>query len=367
MNLWINSIMLGVLFILSGCVSAPLVQKQNQHMTTQKKPESKKSLEPPFFPTTAVIPDPPSGAPAMLTTEKVPLGNLYVVKKGDTMWSICSTFLKEKKLLELPPKNEKLPKKSKELIIHCTKRVKSLNQEELDNRLKADSRSIDQDGRVVNQADSIPADELKRGDLLCLEPPCPIPGYDPVARQAFAMLASDHPVGGVRIIHGPRGIVKEVKSIILSLQSDHDIVLLIDKTGSMADDIQSVIAGANDLLEAVQKQKGVRLTIASYGDLNVDGPTWYEHLNFSDSDESVKNFLINIYPGGGGDWPESVYEAVMLTIQKSTWRQSSKRMIILVGDAPPLTGALAQYTEEQVRQGCKEAKVHVLGLLISVQ
>jgi hypothetical protein len=46
-------------------------------------------------------------------------------------------------------------------------------------------------------------------------------------------------------------------------------------------------------------------------------------------------FLQNLQVGGGGDQPEAVYDALEFAINDLDWTPGARRVIILVGDAPP--------------------------------
>lgn len=94
-----------------------------------------------------------------------------------------------------------------------------------------------------------------------------------------------------------------------------------------------------------------------YGDKNVDGADWYSYKNFGNDYTSVKEFINNITPTMGGDYPESVYDGFFKSCENSFWRSNNKRMIILIGDAPPLERPLSDYSIEDVIKKAGESNI----------
>jgi YVTN family beta-propeller protein len=134
-----------------------------------------------------------------------------------------------------------------------------------------------------------------------------------------------------------------------------DIIFLIDTTGSMWDDINSVKSSATEIVEALySKNCDYRVCIADYRDYPVypygQAGTDYVYkldLPFSNNKDQIINSINGISLGNGVDWQESVYSALVNAISDSNkdssnndnygWRKGVTKCIIIMGDAPPHT------------------------------
>lgn len=180
---------------------------------------------------------------------------------------------------------------------------------------------------------------------------------DSTCNQQFTELAKNTD-GNVTILINAKFISKEIIKIIESNSTDNaDILFLIDKTSSMLDDIDNIKKGLNNVINSIEKFKNNRLAIATYGDKNVDGPQWYSYKNFDENYKEAKSFVNLISVTEGGDYPESFIDAFFETMDKNFWKSDTKRMIILIGDAPSLNPPLAAHTLEDVIQKAKENKI----------
>lgn len=118
-----------------------------------------------------------------------------------------------------------------------------------------------------------------------------------------------------------------------------DIMFLIDKTGSMWDDIAAIQSGLTSIIAALPAS--CRLGLASYGDLMEDsvwgwgGNDWYDFEDLTLNHPDIQLLVDNLTTTGGGLIPESVFDGLYRTIQKADW-QSTNKLLIIIGDAPPL-------------------------------
>lgn len=155
----------------------------------------------------------------------------------------------------------------------------------------------------------------------------------------------------------------EVPNIIINVINDQvagantDLVFLIDNTGSMSDDIGYIITNLTSIISELPA--GTKLSIAVYNDANLDAEGWYKYTELSSVYSNAVSFLNSISVYGGGDIPESVYDGIYLTVDKLSWRESSKKMIIVIGDAPPLEGELTTYSLAQVIDKCTKNEISV--------
>ncbi|MBK8145938.1 MAG: T9SS type A sorting domain-containing protein [Bacteroidetes bacterium] len=136
-----------------------------------------------------------------------------------------------------------------------------------------------------------------------------------------------------------------------------DLVILIDKTASMTDDIEKVKEGLGQIIATLAKKSRVRLAVGLYGDINYMGDRWFDFEVFEYNYSNAIKFLNEIELIGNYDDPESVYEAFFEVANSSFWESNTKRMVILIGDAAPQEAPLSKYTIYDVINKAKEGNV----------
>ncbi len=166
--------------------------------------------------------------------------------------------------------------------------------------------------------------------------------------------------------------IESVHQTILEVIKNHgkngsDIVLLIDKTGSMQNDIDSVRINLNSIIDQVEKLEDIRLAVAVYGDKNVDGENWWSSTDISSNYQISRDYINSLVVSDGGDYPESVYDGIAKTITESNWRKESKKMILVIGDAPSLEDSLTDHSRQDVLSLCNEKgiKVNLFPVLVT--
>ncbi|MGD1891895.1 MAG: VWA domain-containing protein [Cyclobacteriaceae bacterium] len=152
--------------------------------------------------------------------------------------------------------------------------------------------------------------------------------------------------------------VYELSDVIQSVigdqaQASADLVFLIDNTGSMSDDIYQIQINLNEIIDALPS--GVRVGVAEYGDNNEEPFNWYESTPLTTNLDFVKEYINAIQVSRGGDLPESVYDGLNRTIDEMNWSSSVQKMIIVIGDAPPLEGIYSNHTLKEVVDKANEA------------
>lgn len=114
-----------------------------------------------------------------------------------------------------------------------------------------------------------------------------------------------------------------------------DIVIVFDSTGSMQGEIDEVKTKISRIGNALQKliPEKTRIGICTYRD---QGDAYVvKGLPLTDNIGQVATYLSRINAQGGGDKPEAVDEGLEWAIQNNTFRRSSRKVILLFGDAPP--------------------------------
>ena len=113
---------------------------------------------------------------------------------------------------------------------------------------------------------------------------------------------------------------------------------MLDTTGSMAGLIEGakrkIWSIATSILECTP-DADIRMGIVAYRDIGDDYVTKVFPLTADIQD--LYGDLLKLRAQGGGDWPESVNEALETGVAKMQWTQGDNvtRLLFLVGDAPP--------------------------------
>lgn len=117
-----------------------------------------------------------------------------------------------------------------------------------------------------------------------------------------------------------------------------EIAFVLDTTGSMGDLIDGAKRKIWAVADEVRKQHPnaeIRIGLVGYrdrGDVYVT-----DKWDLSTDISAVYGKLLEYRAQGGGDWPESVNEALAVAVNKLAWTEGkdTRRLIFLVGDAPP--------------------------------
>jgi Mg-chelatase subunit ChlD len=134
-----------------------------------------------------------------------------------------------------------------------------------------------------------------------------------------------------------------VASCVLSNVSAHakpavEVAFVLDTTGSMA----ALIEGAKRKIWSiattiVDENPGadIRMGLVAYRDIGDEYVT--KRIELTADIQDLYARLLELKARGGGDWPESVNEALHEGITKLSWTQGPEvsRIVFLVGDAPP--------------------------------
>jgi hypothetical protein len=117
-----------------------------------------------------------------------------------------------------------------------------------------------------------------------------------------------------------------------------EVAFVLDTTGSMG----PLIEGAKRKIWSiattiVETNPGaeIRMGLVAYRDIGDEYVT--KVFNITTDIQDLYANLLELKARGGGDWPESVNEALHVAVTKLTWTQGpeARRIMFLVGDAPP--------------------------------
>ena len=116
-----------------------------------------------------------------------------------------------------------------------------------------------------------------------------------------------------------------------------EVAFVLDTTGSMA----SLIEGAKRKIWSIattivetNPEAEIRMGLVAYRDIGDEYVT--KTFNLTTDIQDLYANLLELKARGGGDWPESVNEALHIGVTKLAWTQGpeSRKIIFLVGDAP---------------------------------
>ena len=143
-----------------------------------------------------------------------------------------------------------------------------------------------------------------------------------------------------------------------------DLCFVVDTTSSMQDDIDDACENMETILRHLsEKTENYRVALVDYRDFpertsEKDYPARVE-LDFSDDNQKITDAINALTLGDGGDTEETVYSGLMKATELS-WRTEAKKVIIILGDAPPLDPEPnTNYTFEKVLAELTAADIKV--------
>lgn len=117
-----------------------------------------------------------------------------------------------------------------------------------------------------------------------------------------------------------------------------EVAFVLDTTGSMGPLIEGakrkIWSIATSILDANPNAE-IRMGLVAYRDIGDEYVT--KTFNLTTDIQDLYANLLQLRAQGGGDWPESVNEALEVGVTKLSWTQGPEtcRIMFLVGDAPP--------------------------------
>ena len=117
-----------------------------------------------------------------------------------------------------------------------------------------------------------------------------------------------------------------------------EVAFVLDTTGSMG----GLIEGAKRKIWSIattivdtNPDADIRIGLVAYRDIGDDYVT--KTFDLTTDIQDIYGNLLALNARGGGDWPESVNEALDVAVNKLQWSKNgdTRRIVFLVGDAPP--------------------------------
>lgn len=134
-----------------------------------------------------------------------------------------------------------------------------------------------------------------------------------------------------------------------------DVVFAVDTTGSMGgllEGAKRTVWSIASHIKDIDKQADLHVGLVAYRDLGDDYVT--KDFALTGDLDSMFAELSSYYAGGGGDTPEDVDAALYDAVHKMQWRDGAKKMIFLVGDAPPASRGEVPRFEDTVRVAAEQ-------------
>jgi hypothetical protein len=180
--------------------------------------------------------------------------------------------------------------------------------------------------------------------------------------DAFEEIAK---AGGGDLVYstGPQDLVDRIKGLLDREKGKTvDIVLCLDTTSSMKDDIDEVRRALIPMLNGVIAEfTSFRIGMVLYKDYYDEYLT--RVIPFTGDFARFQRTLNGIRVGGGRDIPEAVYEALHEGATKFPW-QAESRIMILVGDAPPHPRQRGKISKDMVDQEVADRGLKVNAIIL---
>ncbi|MFY9307579.1 MAG: T9SS type A sorting domain-containing protein [Bacteroidia bacterium] len=181
--------------------------------------------------------------------------------------------------------------------------------------------------------------------------------YNNLAVTYFTSMASKFG-GKTFFAESADSIAGSIMEIISTrLEEGTDIVFLIDKTGSMDDDLEKVKETLTLMMNYLSRFKNVKVGMAFYGDKNYHYDFWYNKEDLTSDIESIRSFMETYSTIGNPDTPESVNDAIVKTAEEMNWTEGNKRLMLVIGDAPSQAPPFSDYSARQVVSKCKALNI----------
>ncbi|MDA3948592.1 MAG: VWA domain-containing protein [Spirochaeta sp.] len=189
----------------------------------------------------------------------------------------------------------------------------------------------------------------------------PSGNYMPDTVESFEDISREND-GETLYSEGPEDTLNQIAALLPGDGETLDLVLALDTTQSMRDDMPVL---RDNLVALLQEE------IGDYAEYRIGFMLYRDYLedylvlkyDFVETWEDVQDRLNRVRVAGGRDIPEAVYEALWASVQGFEWR-ADDRMIILVGDAPPPPRPRGSVTREQVFTRARELDVRVHTIIL---
>ena len=141
-----------------------------------------------------------------------------------------------------------------------------------------------------------------------------------------------------------------------------DIVFAVDTTGSMGgllDGAKRTVWSIANQVRSIDPNADLRVGLVAYRDLGDDYVT--RDFALTEDLDAMYVELSGYQAAGGGDVPENVDAALYDAVHRMKWRDGAKKMIFLVGDAPPSSrGEVPTYDATAKEAAKRQIKINTI-------
>ncbi|MDA3839270.1 MAG: VWA domain-containing protein [Candidatus Delongbacteria bacterium] len=148
-----------------------------------------------------------------------------------------------------------------------------------------------------------------------------------------------------------------------------EVAFIIDTTGSMGDEInvvkEKIIMMIDEILQGVP-QPVVKFAVVDYKDRS--DPYVTKIYDFKSDIKEIKNDINRLSASGGGDFPESVKEALYMGVNKLKWSKDNTKigkLCFLIGDAEPHMDYKDDYKFKDIIKNAKDYSLSISSISCS--
>lgn len=137
-------------------------------------------------------------------------------------------------------------------------------------------------------------------------------------------------------ISGDTELECSLGDLALSNEKYLDLMLMVDTTGSMSDELMYLQEELRDMVERVAEENAnlpIRISVNFYRDVGDDYIV--RSYPFTSDINNAVSSMMEQTAMGGGDTPEAVHTALDAAINEHEWDENAVKLMFLVLDAPP--------------------------------
>ena len=186
--------------------------------------------------------------------------------------------------------------------------------------------------------------------------------YNKEAVKAFERYVSSAP-GSLTYSKGEGDLVLAIKAVLAAAPAGaQDVGLCLDASISLENDAPYLRQKIGPLLQDfMATHPGSRIALVQFRDYLED--FLYKITPFSSDVSIMQGALDNYLPSGGRDTPEAVNEGLYAALTELDWETTS-RLLILVGDAPPHPVPRGSVNTEMVLAKLREQAVRLQAIIL---
>lgn len=137
------------------------------------------------------------------------------------------------------------------------------------------------------------------------------------------------------------------------IPNNSDVILMLDHTSSMGDDIESMREMLTDLKEKLRQKPGIRIGAVTFSDLKNRPKIGYRSLPFGKGFDALDSFLYETPLIGS---IEDMYGAIAKAVREFRWRPNANRRLIVISDEDPAIWPDSNTSIDEVEDLCQSTQ-----------